>query len=94
MVTISVFEPSFIFLKPRSPNAVILSHGFPYDVHAFNVVPSILTQSGARVIAPYIRGFGPTRFVSPDVMSNGQQLARGLDIVQLSDALGLDRSGF
>lgn len=70
---------------------IILSHGFPYDVHAFNEVTSVLTQSGARVIAPYTRGFGSTRFVSPDVMRNGQQAARGLDIVQLSDALGLDR---
>lgn len=68
---------------------VILAHGFPYDIHAFNEVASILTQSGARVIAPYTRGFGPTRFISPDAMRNGQQAARGLDIIQLSDALGL-----
>jgi len=69
---------------------VILSHGFPYDVHAFDEVASILTQSGARVIAPYTRGFGSTRFVSPDVMRNGQQAARGLDIIQLSEALRLE----
>ncbi|MFC3199472.1 alpha/beta fold hydrolase [Parapedobacter deserti] len=70
---------------------VILSHGFPYDVHAFGKVASILTQAGARVIAPYTRGFGPTRFVSADVMRNGQQAARGSDIIKLSDALGLER---
>ena len=70
---------------------VILSHGFPYDVHAFNEVALILTQAGARVIAPYTRGFGPTRFLSGDAMRNGQQVARGSDIIQLCDALGLKR---
>ncbi|WP_316743364.1 alpha/beta hydrolase [Pedobacter antarcticus] len=70
---------------------VILSHGFPYDAHAYDKVASILMQAGARVIIPYTRGFGPTRFISPDMMRNGQQAARGLDIIQLSEALGLDR---
>ena len=70
---------------------VILSHGFPYDVHAFDEVASILAGAGARVVAPYVRGFGPTRFVSDDVMRSGQQAARGVDIIQLADALGLDR---
>ena len=70
---------------------VILSHGFPYDVHAFNEVALILTRAGARVIAPYTRGFGPTRFLSSDAMRNGQQVARGSDIIQLCDALGLER---
>ena len=70
---------------------VILSHGFPYDVHAFNEVALILTRAGARVIAPYTRGFGPTRFLSGDAMRNGQQVARGSDIIQLCDALGLER---
>ena len=70
---------------------VILSHGFPYDVHSYDEVASILARSGARVITPYTRGFGPTRFVSDDVMRSGQQAARGRDIVQLADALGLER---
>ena len=70
---------------------VILSHGFPYDVHAFDEVASILVRAGARVIAPYTRGFGLTRFVSDIVMRSGQQAARGCDIVQLADALGLER---
>ena len=70
---------------------VILSHGFPYDVHAFDEVAPILASAGARVIAPYTRGFGPTRFISFDAMRNGQQVARGLDIIQLSEVLGLDR---
>ena len=70
---------------------VILSHGFPYDVHAFDEVTPILADAGARVVLPYIRGFGPTRFVSDAVMRSGQQAARGRDIVALADALELER---
>jgi len=70
---------------------VILSHGFPYDVHAYDAVTSILTKFGARVIRPFTRGFGPTRFRSESAMRNAQQVARGADIVALSGALGLER---
>lgn len=70
---------------------VILSHGFPYDVHAFDDVAPILADAGARVIAPCARGFGPTRFVSDATLRSGQQAARGLDILQLADALALQR---
>jgi pimeloyl-ACP methyl ester carboxylesterase len=76
---------------PDSGWPVILSHGFPYDVHAFDEVAAILAQAGAKVITPYTRGFGPTRFVSNDILRNGQQAARGRDIVQLAEALGLQR---
>ena len=70
---------------------VILSHGFPYDVHAYEQVAHILVQAGARVIIPYTRGFGSTHFRSPDIMRNGQQAARGKDVVELLTALDLDR---
>jgi len=69
---------------------VILSHGFPYDVHAFDAVTPILADAGARVVLPYIRGFGATRFVSDAVMRSGQQAARGRDIVELANALELE----
>jgi pimeloyl-ACP methyl ester carboxylesterase len=70
---------------------VILSHGFPYDAHAFDEVAPILARAGAKVIVPYTRGFGPTRFISADSMRNGQQAARALDIVQLAETVGLNR---
>lgn len=70
---------------------VLLSHGFPYDAHAFNEVASILAEAGARVIAPFTRGFGETRFISTDIMRSGQQVARGFDVIRLSEALGLKR---
>ena len=62
-----------------------------YEHFQSDEVASILARAGARVIAPYTRGFGPTRFVSDAVMRSGQQAARGCDIVQLADALGLER---
>lgn len=70
---------------------VILSHGFPYDVNGYEEVALRLEQEGARVIVPYTRGFGPTRFRSPDTPRNGQQVARARDIVELADALSLQR---
>lgn len=70
---------------------VILSHGFPYDIRAFDEVAAILARAGARVIRPYARGFGPTRFVADDILRSGQQAARGDDLIQLSDALRLQQ---
>ena len=76
---------------PANGWPVILSHGFPYDVHAFEEVTQIITGAGARVIRPYCRGFGPTRFLSDAINRSGQQAARARDILQLADALELDR---
>ena len=82
---------AYVEYGPSGGWPVILSHGFPYDVHAFDDVAPILAEAGARVVAPYTRGFGPTRFVSDGSMRNGQQAARGRDIVELADALDLER---
>ena len=82
---------AYIEHGPADGWPVILSHGFPYDVHAFDEVAPILARAGARVIVPYTRGFGPTRFISAAAMRNGQQAARGLDVMQLAEVLGLDR---
>jgi pimeloyl-ACP methyl ester carboxylesterase len=90
-VETSALRIAYVEHGPTNGWPVILSHGFPYDVHAFHEVASILAQAGARVIAPYCRGFGPTRFVSDDVIRSGQQAARGCDVVRLADALGLER---
>lgn len=90
-VDTDVLRIAYVEHGPREGWPVILSHGFPYDVHAYDEVASILAREGARVIAPYVRGFGPTRFLSDDVMRNGQQAARGADVVQLADALDLER---
>jgi len=82
---------AYVEYGPPDGWSVVLSHGFPYDVHSYDEVALILARSGARIITPYTRGFGPTRFVCDKVMRSGQQAARGRDIIQLADALGLER---
>lgn len=70
---------------------VILSHGFPYDIHAYDEVVPLLISKGARVIRPYLRGFGPTRFISMKTSRTGQQAALGSDLLALIDALKLNK---
>jgi len=73
---------------PHGP-AVILLHGWPYDIHAFDAVTPRLAAAGYRVIAPYLRGFGETRFRSPSTVRNGQPSAVASDTVAMMDALGI-----
>src|ERR1700712_1248052 len=70
---------------------VILLHGFPYDVHSFDRVVELLAAEGADVVVPYLRGYGGTRFVDPATMRAGQQAAMGHDLLELIEALGLER---
>jgi pimeloyl-ACP methyl ester carboxylesterase len=70
----------------------ILGHGFPYDVHAYDEAAPILARAGARVIVPYLRGFGRTRFLSLQTPRSGQQGALGADWKALMDALGVERA--
>ncbi len=70
----------------------VLGHGFPYDIHAYADVVPILAAAGARVILPYLRGFGPTRFLSSDAPRSGEQAALGSDLLALLDALGIERA--
>ena len=72
-VEIAALRIAYVEHGSTSGWPVILSHGFPYDVHAFKEVASILVRAGARVVAPYTRWFGLTRFVSDIVMRSGQQ---------------------
>jgi pimeloyl-ACP methyl ester carboxylesterase len=87
----AVLRIAYVEHGPSDGWPVILSHGFPYDVHAFDEVAPILAQRGAHVFIPFSRGFGPTGFLSEDTLRSGQQAARGSDIVQFADALGLER---
>jgi pimeloyl-ACP methyl ester carboxylesterase len=59
--------------------AVMLLHGWPYDIHSYVEVAPLLAQAGYHVIVPYLRGYGSTRFLSPDTFRNGQQSALALD---------------
>jgi pimeloyl-ACP methyl ester carboxylesterase len=69
---------------------VVLLHGFPYDIHAYDEVALQLVTEGARVVMPYLRGFGPTHFISPATPRSGQQAALGADLRALLDALRID----
>jgi pimeloyl-ACP methyl ester carboxylesterase len=71
---------------------VFLMHGFPYDVRTYDDVVSRLTAAGCRTIVPYLRGYGPTRFLSADTLRSGQQAALGNDLKELIDALGVKRA--
>lgn len=75
---------------PADGPPVILLHGWPYDIHSYADVSAELAAQGFRVIVPFIRGFGSTRFRSADTVRNGQQAALGHDVIDLMDALGID----
>jgi len=72
--------------------AVILLHGWPYDIHSFVDVAPLLAATGYRVIVPYLRGYGTTRFLSSATFRNAQQSAVALDIIALMDALKIQRA--
>ena len=76
---------------PDSP-AVILLHGWPYDIHSYVAVTPLLASAGYRVIVPYLRGYGTTRFLSEATFRNGQQSVLAVDVVAFMDALGVDRA--
>jgi pimeloyl-ACP methyl ester carboxylesterase len=71
---------------------VLLLHGFPYDVGAYDAVTPILVSAGCRVVTPYLRGYGPTRFLLPDTPRSGQQAALACDLLALMDALAIPRA--
>ena len=72
---------------PETGTPVILLHGFPDDVRTWDGVAPPLATAGFRVIVPWLRGYGPTRFLSPASVRNGQQAALAVDVIALMDAL-------
>ena len=77
---------------PTDGPVVVLLHGFPYDIHAYEEVAPLLVKAGCRVIVPYLRGFGPTRFVLASTPRSGEQAALGADLVALMDALHIQKA--
>lgn len=77
---------------PPQGGVIILLHGFPYDPRCFDEVAPPLATAGYRVIVPYLRGFGPTRFLSAATMRSGQQGAIAQDLLDLMDALNIERA--
>jgi pimeloyl-ACP methyl ester carboxylesterase len=79
---------------PADGLAVILLHGWPYDIYSFVDVAPLLAAKGYRVIIPYLRGYGTTSFLSSETMRNAQQSAVGLDMIALMDALKIQKAIF
>jgi pimeloyl-ACP methyl ester carboxylesterase len=77
---------------PASGPAAILLHGWPYDIHSFVDVAPVLASAGYRVIVPYLRGYGTTRFLSSETVRNGQPSAVAVDTVALMDALKIQKA--
>jgi pimeloyl-ACP methyl ester carboxylesterase len=77
---------------PGNGPAVVLLHGWPYDIHSFVHVAPLLASAGYRVVVPYLRGYGTTRFLSSTTLRNGQQSALAQDIVDLLDALKIQKA--
>src|SRR5215207_2501312 len=74
--------------------AVVLLHGWPYDIFSYAEVAPLLAAAGFRVIVPYLRGYGTTTFHSTQALRNGQQAAFAVDAIDLLDALGIERAIF
>jgi pimeloyl-ACP methyl ester carboxylesterase len=87
-----VLNIGYAEVGPANGPAVILLHGWPYDIYAYGDVAPLLASAGYRVIVPYLRGYGTTRFRSPETFRNGEQLVFAVDTVALMDALEIDRA--
>jgi pimeloyl-ACP methyl ester carboxylesterase len=87
-----VLNVGYAEVGPADGPAVILLHGWPYDIHSFDDVAPLLASKGYRVIVPYLRGFGTTRFLSSETPRNGQPSAIAMDIIALMDALKIRKA--
>ncbi|MDE2376410.1 alpha/beta hydrolase [Bradyrhizobium sp.] len=92
IVTAGVLDVAYREYGPADGWPCIMGHGFPYDVHAYAEVALVLAQSGARVLVPWLRGYGPTRFRSARTPRSGEQAALGADLLAFMDALGIGRA--
>ena len=91
-VDAGVLDVAYYEAGPANGPAVMLLHGFPYDIHAYVDVAPQLAARGCRVIVPYLRGYGPTRFRDHKTPRSGEQAAIGADLIALMDALGVERA--
>ena len=87
-----VLNVAYAEAGPPDGPAVVLLHGWPYDIHSYVDVAPLLATEGYRVIVPYLRGYGTTRFLSDETLRNGQQSALAVDTIALMDALGVEKA--
>jgi pimeloyl-ACP methyl ester carboxylesterase len=91
-VNAGVLNVGYAEAGPANGPVVVLLHGWPYDIHSFVDVAPMLARAGYRVIVPYLRGYGATRFLSSETARNGQPSALGADVVALMDALKIEKA--
>jgi pimeloyl-ACP methyl ester carboxylesterase len=85
-----VLDVGYVDAGPTDGSAILLLHGWPYDIHSYEEVTPPLAAAGYRVIVPHLRGYGTTRFLSEATVRNGEQAVLALDTVALMDALGIE----
>ena len=93
-VDAGVLNIAYYEAGPVDGPAVMLLHGFPFDIHTYVDVVPLLAANGCRAIVPYLRGYGSTRFRNPATPRSGEQAAIGADLIALMDALGVKRAVF
>jgi pimeloyl-ACP methyl ester carboxylesterase len=89
-INAGVLDVGYVETGPSNGQPVVLLHGWPYDIHSYVDVAPALGAAGYRVIVPYLRGFGTTRFRSSDTPRNGQQSVVAVDIIAVMDALAIE----
>src|SRR3954468_16294763 len=87
-----VLNVGYIDAGPAEGPAVVLLHGWPYDIHSYEEATPLLTAAGYRVLVPHLRGDGTTRFRSDQALRNGEQAALAVDVIAFMDALEVDRA--
>ncbi|OIN47239.1 alpha/beta hydrolase [Pseudomonas azotoformans] len=91
-VRTSMLDVAYEAHGPTDGKPVILLHGFPYDPRAYDAIAPVLAGHGYRVLVPYLRGYGPTRFINAQVMRSGQQAALAQDLLDFMDALAIPQA--
>ena len=93
-VDAGVLDIAYYEAGPPDGPAAMLMHGFPYDIHSYVDVAPMLASRGCRIVVPYLRGYGPTRFRDATTPRSGEQAAIGADMMALMDALEIERAVF
>jgi pimeloyl-ACP methyl ester carboxylesterase len=87
-----ILNVGYVDAGPTDGPAVLLLHGWPYDIHSYDAVVPLLTTAGYRAVVPYLRGYGTTRFLSDNTFRNGEQAVLAVDAVAFLDALGIEKA--
>ena len=91
-VRITMLDVAYEAHGPLDGTPVILLHGFPYDPRGYDAIAPVLAERGYRVLVPYLRGYGPTRFINEQVMRSGQQAALAKDLLEFMDVLSIPQA--